>query len=308
MGEKKVFDLIRIMATRGLLTEAHQHEMQEKLEHLTSCHKKAKLQKLFLRQDELRPFTSNNNVHSNSNLTQLPQSPMPTMEDIEAMKVQFNDLQKTQLQKQISKQFNLRNLCDQKQKSLGNASDTSGDIKVNEEDVSAMKQEFDKKSKLLLTTQIEKSFRLRTESENAYEDEYNLSLSEDDKNEDSDKRLIEEFQAMNKEIIRQRTSNHLTMTGEPKITSLHKVRFHGLMRDIGIVNDNILDSLWMNIEHTIHPKTKSQSTTNDIMSKLEAENKALKERLNAMQKELDLLRARDGKTEIDSDDDMEIIN
>ena len=291
------------MATQCLLTEANQHEMQEKLEQLTSYHKKAKLQELFLRQDELRPFTS-----SNSSTQTSSKSPMPTREDIEAMKVQFNDLTKTQLQKQISKQFELRNLCDQKQKSFGYASDTSGDIKVNEEDVAAMKEDFDQKSKLLLNTQIEKSFRLRTEeSEIKEDDECSLSLS-DVECDGGDKRLIEEFQAMNKELILQRTSNHLTMTEEPKITSEHKLRFHGLMRDIGIVNDNILEALWLNIENTINPKRESQKgvlTQNDIMSRLEKENETLKERVNDMQKQLDLLRENGQNAD---DDSMEIIN
>ena len=291
------------MATQCLLTEANQHEMQEKLEQLTSYHKKAKLQELFLRQDELRPFTSSNSTTQTSS-----KSPMPTREDIEAMKVQFNDLTKTQLQKQISKQFELRNLCDQKQKSFGYASDTSGDIKVNEEDVAAMKEDFDQKSKLLLNTQIEKSFRLRTEeSEIKENDECNLSLSDVECN-GGDKRLIEEFQAMNKELILQRTSNHLTMREEPKITSEHKLRFHGLMRDIGIVNDNILEALWLNIENTINPKNESQKgvlTQNDIMSRLEKENEALKERVNDMQKQLDLLTEN---WENADDDSMEIIN
>merc|ERR1712154_701627 len=154
-------------------------------------------------------------------------------------------------------------------------------------------------------------------NENREDDEY--SLSESEKDGDSDKRLIEEFQAMNKEIIRQRTSNHLTMTEEPKITSEHKLRFHGLMRDIGIVNDNILESLWMNIENTINPKIESETVTvggggltqNDILSRLEKENEALREKVDGMQKELDAMRQRGGRVaevEMESDCDMEIIN
>merc|ERR1712154_396242 len=134
-------------------------------------------------------------------------------------------------------------------------------------------------------------------NENREDDEY--SLSESEKDGDSDKRLIEEFQAMNKEIIRQRTSNHLTMTEEPKITSEHKLRFHGLMRDIGIVNDNILESLWTNVENTIDPKVESEDVTDggagnvtqhDILSRLEKENEALREKVDKMQKDLDAIR------------------
>merc|ERR1712129_530275 len=90
-----------------------------------------------------------------------------------------------------------------------------------------------------------------------------------------------------------RTSNHLsTAMEEPQITYQHKLRFHALMRDIGCANDIILDSLWANIEQTIRPEIEESVdegdiTQNDVLSRLENENIALKKRLDEMQKKMD---------------------
>ena len=77
------------------MTVANQEAMQQQLKALASSHKKAKLQELFKRHDSLRQGESRS-------------SKVADKAEIEAMKSQFNDLQKEQLTKQITKQFDLR--------------------------------------------------------------------------------------------------------------------------------------------------------------------------------------------------------
>eukprot|EP00483_Globobulimina_turgida_P012949 UN12973 len=192
------------MTTKSKLTEANQQEMQRELEQLASSHKKAKLQELFTRQDELRPYPikTNENNEDNENKENNPsstsaQSANQSTEEIEAMKTEFNDLQKKQLDKQISKQFLLRSpdelpddLPDDLvndididndgsgEKKQGYGSDGSGEQKVSDQDITDMRAEFDKYQKKLLSTQIEKSFRLRTAIKEKFQPKDQESIQE----------------------------------------------------------------------------------------------------------------------------------
>eukprot|EP01084_Bolivina_argentea_P169208 293352_1 len=105
------------------VSEANGSEMQEELEELAKRHKQAKLQAMIEKQDELRPIMNSDNDHddihkqyhinNNDEITddidtKSEESKEITIEDEAAMKNQFDEYSKTQLKKQITKQFLLR--------------------------------------------------------------------------------------------------------------------------------------------------------------------------------------------------------
>ena len=220
------------------MTVANQEAMQEQLKALADSHKKAKLQELFSKQDELRQ----------DELRKSKSSQETDKAEIEAMKSQFNDLTKKQLTRQISKQFDLRTLSEdvenpqaqtqeaqeapaqeaqaqaqsqeaQSQSLLqaqasnlyGYNSDGSGDQKIDTEDVEAMKAEFDKCQKKLLQTQIEKSFNLRLPTKPKEDEKKKVSIddlvdysvsNDEDEDEDENKEESKRTEQEEKERIR----------------------------------------------------------------------------------------------------------
>ena len=336
------------------MTVANQLEMQRQLKALADRHKKAKLQELFSKQDELRPFTNTENSKSRQENENA---------EIEAMKVQFNDLQKEQLKKQITKQFDLRTSKEdgtekEKEKETesgektqsnnlyGYGSDGSGDQKIDTEDVEAMKAEFGKYQKILLQTQIEKSFRLRVpkkKNKTGVDEVFNHSLSSDDEQDDERKKseqeerdliesikqdsekMNEKYHAMNKMMLRMRSTKMLETTIEPQIKPEHKERFQILLQDIGIINQSITDKLWQNIEDVVgHQKVNNNEDdeddiveeilstpitprdTKDIaISKLEKENELLQQQIKYMQQQMASLNIEQGQNENDNDNDAD---
>eukprot|EP01084_Bolivina_argentea_P243823 408641_1 len=297
------------MATKSSLTEANQHEMQKQLAELASNHKKAKLQELIQKYDELRPYPNINNDENNKRCC--------SNEEIEAMKNQFNDLQKEQLDKQISKQFLLRSPeleteRDTEQYEYG--SDGSGDQKLNEQDFTDMRAEFDKYQKKLLSTQIEKSFRLRIPSNQNKDSKLQKNILE--LNDKDSKEMEQQFNAMNKMMVRMRSTKTLEMgIVNPQIKPKHKTFFKELMKDIGIINQVIVDNLWYNIEKTVNNDLNDlndDSNDEDSISihnesdfeavkKLKEENQLLKQQIKHMNQTINNLHA-------DDEDDMLIIN
>lgn len=282
------------------MTVANQLEMQRQLKALADRHKKAKLQELFSKQDELRPFTNTENSKSRQENENA---------EMEAMKVQFNDLQKEQLKQLIKKDFDLRIVKEEKEKEkqtekeegektkshnlYGYGSDGSGDQKIDTEDVEAMKAEFDKYQKILLQTQIEKSFRLRVPKKNknktgkpGIDEIFDQSLSSDDeednerknkKTEQEERDLIEsikqdsekmnqKYHEMNKMMLRMRSKKMLETTIEPQIKPQHKERFEVLLQDIGIINQSITDKLWTNIVDAVGHRADNIKNDDDIIN------------------------------------------
>ena len=326
------------------MTVANQQEMQRQLKALADRHKKAKLQELFSRQDELRPFTNLENSKSDNE-----NENRETKEEFQAMKSQFYDLQKEQLTKQITKQFDLRlteknvnNEYGEKAQInfYGYGSDGSGDQKIEDQDVEAMKAEFDKYQKLLLNTQIEKSFRLRLPKENKNKNIIK-SLSDDDDQEhdddeedDDDKKEKERIKSikqdsenmqtkyaeMNKMMLRYRSRKMLQTTIEPEIKPQHRESFEILMKDIGILNQSIMDKLWKNIENTVHQNTPRDDHDDDyyeqidhdddqdkdiLIDKLKNENEILLSQIKYMQQQLSQQQNdNDNDNDIDIDDEQ----
>eukprot|EP00484_Ammonia_sp_Unknown_P000647 CAMPEP_0197021576 /NCGR_PEP_ID=MMETSP1384-20130603/2492_1 /TAXON_ID=29189 /ORGANISM="Ammonia sp." /LENGTH=319 /DNA_ID=CAMNT_0042449433 /DNA_START=74 /DNA_END=1033 /DNA_ORIENTATION=+ len=317
---------------------ANLQEMQRRLRQLADSHKKAKLLQIFSKQDELRPFTTNENQNT-QNLSSKAQEIEAT---IQAMQMQFDNLSKLQLEKQLDKQFLLRlNSSDEigengerKQNLYGYGSDGSGDQKIDSEDMEAMKAEFDKYQKLLLNTQIEKSFRLRAPSKSveakhsakiieSREDTAEIEVDPDDEMDvEKQKELEEEYNAMNKMMLSYRSSKWVESNFAPQIKPQHRERFNILCRDIGIVNEHIVTGLWQNIEDTVHQEVEDE-VVNDQMgneledgqqrdariAKLQSENRVLQQKLQFMQQKLAALQQQqrdedDLEFEGDDDDDQ----
>merc|ERR1712241_958177 len=150
-----------------------------------------------------------------------------------------------------------------------------------------MKAEFDKYQKLLLKTQIEKSFRLRADEDDKEkhdDDDIIANINIDDQDIDN------EYEAMSKMMLNYRSTKMFETTIEPHIKPQHQERFNSLMRDIGIVNEHIMDKLWSNIENTVYQNNDEQETKNDDLRK----------QLKSMQDQISSLQQMDGI--IDSDD------
>jgi len=313
------------------MTVANQQAMQSQLKALADRHKKAKLQELFAKQDELRPFTNLENSKSRQE---------KEIAEIAAMKHQFNDLQKEQLKKQITKQFDLRTSEEDGEKTqahnlYGYGSDGSGDQKIDTEDVEAMKAEFDKYQKILLQTQIEKSFRLRVPNKNktdkiSVDDVFDQSLSSDDEKAEQEERdliesvkqdsekMNEEYTAMNKMMLRMRSTKMLETTIEPQIKPEHKERFEILLQDIGIINQSITDKLWQNIQDVVghdgnNNNNNEEEEHNDVfvdtkdivINRLEKEKELLQQQIKYMQQQLASLSVEQRQNDNDNDNDAD---
>eukprot|EP01083_Nonionella_stella_P066379 174756_1 len=298
--------------TVRVLTEASQRAMQQQLAELASCHKKAKLQELFERQDELRPFTSN--PPKGGNLSPRDQSD----EEIEAMKSQFNDLHRKQLDKQIKRQFLLRltsgeDVCDGDDTAgYDGGSDGSGDIKVDEKDVAAMKEDFNTQQKSLLKKQIERSFNLRTPRED--DDVDFIDIETEQKLIADSGEMESKYKELNKVMVRLRSMKTLEMGLMPQIKPQHKEQFTLLLQDIGIVNECIIEQLWMNIQNTVsyevpveeqeieeeegEEEMGEEERKDQMIARLQKENELLHQQIQTMQEQ---------QIYVDSDDDEMLI-
>ena len=173
-----------------MVTEANQVEMKETLQKLAAHHKKAKLQELFERQDELRPHPAT--IHKRPKHRR--SHSVPNMDDVAAMRSQFQDMHQEAIQSRFQKQYMLR-LSEVLKADDGADGDieaetpgtfldpdgtsaalkfnnfrpdgSDGEQKVDTQDVEEMKAEFGKYQKALLGTQIEKAFRLRADFDDA---------------------------------------------------------------------------------------------------------------------------------------------
>lgn len=167
------------MASQHMLTEANQMEMKETLHKLAAHHKKAKLLEMIERQDKLRPHPSTVGRRKRA-------QSVPSKDDIEAMKSQLQNMHQATIQRQSSKQYLLR-----LSEVLDDGADadveletplvdpdgaaaaakffnfrpdgSDGEQVMDSNDVAEMKAEFGRYRQKLLSTQFEKSFRLRAD-------------------------------------------------------------------------------------------------------------------------------------------------
>eukprot|EP00485_Elphidium_margaritaceum_P007488 CAMPEP_0202691774 /NCGR_PEP_ID=MMETSP1385-20130828/6389_1 /ASSEMBLY_ACC=CAM_ASM_000861 /TAXON_ID=933848 /ORGANISM="Elphidium margaritaceum" /LENGTH=316 /DNA_ID=CAMNT_0049347227 /DNA_START=126 /DNA_END=1076 /DNA_ORIENTATION=- len=297
---------------------ANLQEMQRQLRELADKHKKAKLQALFSKQDELRPFSANKNDASSYN-----------DKEIEAMQSEFNTLSKGELERQYDGQFLLRmtsrkDITESDQPSreeaeeeaeaddLAQSDNGSGEQKIDAEDMEAMQLQFDQYQKKLLNTQIEKSFRFSVTS-TADDRDDDLDLEEDEdyeepmtKEEEQEKE--KDFCEMQKMLMSYRSTKMLESVVQPQIKPKHREQFNMLMRDIGIVNQTITSRLWRNIEGTVlQAEDRDELDELDdmenepLIAKLQKQNKLLQQQLERMQRQLSpsLVKPQIGSNVID---------
>jgi len=272
----------------ALTTEANQKEMQRQLRQLAVQNKKAKLQELFERQDELRPFGKKSRTRTRTRTrtqssAEAAEEAEEEAKEMEAMKDKFQDMQKQVLMKQSSQQYLLRLQSAEEADADGDADadadaddggawdadcecDTPLPARVTSSvgygsdekherseasqmaEMAEMEAEFGKQSKAALTTQIEKNFELRVG--------VGAAVAEDP----------------------------LETRAEPQIRRGHRRAFKLLLADIGVVNESIVDALWRNIAHTVHENKVCDDA--DTLQRLKAENRSLRRKLEQLSKQV----------------------
>jgi len=290
------------MASQHILTEANQEEMREKLQQLAAFHKKAKLQELFERQDELRPHQSTVGKRPKHRRSRS----VPTADDIEAMKSQFHDLHQETLLSQSCKQYLLRlqvlgDCADGEQYHADWESETpmadldgasaqsnavrregsDGEHKVDSQDVEDMKAEFGRYQKALLSTQFEKGFRLRAHCDGeAAEQAIAQKMSQQDSEE-----MKDQFRRLSKSMLAYKSMKQIDSRVEAQIKPKHRQRFDDLMQDIGIINETVTDRLWLNVENTVRfEKVAADDEAEiDVVGSLKREVRSLRQHIRCLE-------------------------
>eukprot|EP01084_Bolivina_argentea_P035773 66271_1 len=143
---------------------------------------------------------------------------------------------------------------------------------IDDKDVAAMKADFNKQQKKLLQSQMSRSFRLRSISIDMEEDKPETLKQEtpQDMDHETEEKLMEDseemkmqFQELNRTMIRMRSTKTLEMGMTPQIKPQHREQFMILLRDIGIVNEHIMDQLWDHIEKTVHQDDEAMGINQD---------------------------------------------
>ena len=87
-------------------------------------------------------------------------------------------------------------------------------------------------------------------------------------------------------------SDNLFIVFSDSVISRHQ--FDDLMRDIGIVNETVMDNLWAHVELTVEKDKMSDDeaeSMNHKMKKIEAENRSLRVQLAAVSEKMKAIQA-----------------
>merc|ERR1711972_5613 len=115
---------------------------------------------------------------------------------------------------------------------------------------------------------------------------------DDDEKEQTE--MVQQFKRMSKVLLAHQAEKMLAVRVEMNLKPEHRHQFDDLMRDIGIVNETVMDNLWAHVELTVEKDKMSDDeaeSMNHKMKKVEAENQSLRVQLAAVSEKMKAIQA-----------------